>query len=89
MLTGLGPDFGYHIRQRQLPTDGLLSVLPPLQELLGQADAVKPIAALLTDEEIDPTAGDDKSTIADAAVRALEAIGTSEAIQEVHNRAGA
>ena len=56
---------------------------------LRQADAVKPISALLTDMDIDPTAWDDTSTIADAAVRALQAIGTSEALREVHKSGGA
>ena len=51
---------------------------------LRQADAVKPISALLTDMEVDPTAWDERSTIADAAARALQAIGTSEALRELH-----
>ena len=51
---------------------------------LRQADAVKPISALLSDTETDPTALDERSTIADAAARALQAIGTSEALRELH-----
>jgi HEAT repeat protein len=51
---------------------------------LRQADAVKPISALLTDMEVDPTAWDDRSTVAEAAARALQAIGTAEALRELH-----
>lgn len=55
---------------------------------LRQADAVKAISALLSDTETDPTALDERLTIADAAARALQAIGTSEALRELHKGKG-
>ena len=67
--------------------DGYAGVRANALVILGtlrQADTVKPISALLSDTETDPTALDETSTIADAAARALQAIGTSEALRELH-----